>query len=124
MLIFMVKELWAKNIKVEDKDKTHWAKIRIIKDKGKNYIDVLIGRREKNHPHTHFKLNLDQSDIFLGSRGVTHSIQREIISKNRGLLENKKVIIDQKAEANKKFNFSFNMDGKTREVKLTKFELV
>ena len=120
----MDKTLWIKSIKREYKDETHWAKLRIKKDKDRrDYIDILIGNKQKPW-HIHIGISLDDTLLFEEYRGQAYSIQREVISKRRGLLEDKKSIINNKVKPLKKLKISIDKDGKTREVKISRFELV
>ena len=114
---------WIRESKREYKDKTHWAKLRIKKDKqGKQYIDVLVGRKGKRW-HAHFGFNLDQSLRFAEFRGVVHSIQRDVESSKKGHLESKKIIVDPEVKPMKELILKLNIDGDTKEVTIREFRL-
>ena len=118
----MDKSLWIKEIKKDSKTKTHWAKLRVKKDTKLNekYIDVLVGGKGKQW-HTHMGINLDQTIRFTQFRSVTHAITREVKSLKRGLLENKKLIVDPTIPEVKTLVLKINMNGDTSEVSIEEF---
>jgi len=120
----MDKSLWIKKVEKEVKDETHWAKLKIKKDKQSNesYIDILSGRKGKA-PHAHIGVNLDQTLKFTEFRGVTPSIQRDVKSLKRGHVESKKVIVDPNLMPAKKLFLKLNMNGTTKEVLIQEFRL-
>ena len=87
------------------------------------YFDVLIGLKGKN-PHAHLGINLDQTIRFSEFRKTTHSIKRTVISKQKGLLENKAAIVDRDVLGGKNLAFKLTMDGPTAEVIVEEFRLL
>ncbi len=121
----MKKGLWImKGTKIEIKDKTHWAKLRIKKDSNteNDFIDILFGKKGKTWK-THLGINLDQTILFSEYRGVIHSIKRDIDSKIRGHLETNKYIVDPDLKPGKNLILKFDMKENTNEVKIVEFRL-
>jgi len=119
----MEKDLWMKPAKLESDDKEHWVKLRIKKDKeGNQYIDVLSGAKG-NKTHSHYALSLDQRLIFIEPRDQMHSLRRVVESAQKGLLDDKTIVYDEKAAKNKCIETKILMDEKTREVKISSIKM-
>ena len=121
----MSQELWIRKTRLEIKDQTHWAKLRIKRDSETNndYIDVLVGR--KGRPwHAHFGFNLDQTILFSKFRGTTHAMERKVTSIKKKYLETKKCIVDPDVDPLKNLIMKLDMDGSTNEVKIKEFGLI
>ena len=92
--------------------------------KGDEYIDILIGKKGSNIPHSHFGLNLDQTFRFVEPRSAMHSIRREIDSKFKGRISDEKIKFDgQQGPANFTFKVLIHGPTKTIEVKLKEAKL-
>lgn len=120
-------DLWTKeDIKLRTENKTHWAQLKIGKQRttGEQYLDILIGKKGENRKDggMHFEIKLNQQIHYLDSRNITHKIKREVVSKNKGFLESKEQVINQNLTPLNDLNFSLNLDGSTGEVTITKFE--
>lgn len=98
--------------------KNFWAKFRIKKDeeRGDQYIDVLIGKKDETEPHSHFGINLDMSTRFVEPRGVLNTLRREIDSKQMGRLANDTIEYSEPGEIEGKFVFQIMIDGSTRTI--------
>lgn len=116
---------WTKETVKRYENHTHWAVLRTKKDPktGEQYFDILIGLKGKN-PHAHLGINLDQTIRFSEFRKTTHSIKRTVVSKQKGLLENKTAIVDRDVLGGKNLAFKLTMDGSTAEVIVEEFRLL
>ena len=116
------KNLWTKEIKRRYEDKTHWATLKVKKNKGQDYFDILIGPKGKK-AHSHLGINLDQTLRFQEGRKLVYSIGRKVESRKKGLVEDKKVVVDKDVTSRRELIFVLIMDGSTGEVKIKKFGL-
>ena len=123
--IVPIEKLWTKDTVKRYEDKTHWAELRTKKDRktGQRYFDILIGMKRKK-PHAHLGINLDQTVRFAEFRKTTHSIKRTVVSKKKGPLENKAIVVDKDVLGGKKLIFKLTMDGPTAEVFVEEFKLL
>jgi divalent metal cation (Fe/Co/Zn/Cd) transporter len=118
-----VQNLWIKKVTKEFKNKTHWAKLRVKKDNGQDYIDVLIGRKGQKW-HTHLGINLDQTIRFAEFRKITRSIERTVTSLKKGLMDRKELIVDKNVKGKKRLILKLDMNGmKAGEVTIKEFML-
>jgi hypothetical protein len=117
-------KLWTKDITRRYEDTTHWAILRTKEDSktGKRYFDVLVGLKG-GKPHAHFGINLNQTLRFSEFRKTTHSIGRTVVSKKKGLLEDKALVVDDDVKGGKKLVLKLTMDGPTAEVTIEEFKL-
>ena len=123
--IVPTEKLWTKDTVKRYKDNTHWAVLRMKKDRknGQQYFDILIGLKDKK-PHAHLGINLDQTIRFSEFRKTTHSIKRTVVSKKKGLLENKAVVVNKDVIGGKQLVLKITMDGPTAEVFVEEFRLL
>jgi len=117
-------DLWIdeKNRRIEDEK--NWAELRIKTDRetGEPYIDVLIGSKTDSNIKSHMGLYLNQSHRFIDFRGHIKAINRKIVSKNKGLLKDETVLLNDKLKDTFDVVFSFIIEGSTGEVMVKRFE--
>lgn len=106
-------------------DNEYWAKLRVKEEDEEQYIDILMGKRgEKSHMH--MGINLNQTLEFNEERGLQGSISRKVESEKHGLVSKEMEVIDKDIFENSgvHLRFELEMDGKTREVSVKRFEIV
>jgi len=76
------------------KTQNYWGTVRLRKDSqiDEYYVDVLIGKKDKDAPHVHVGINLDQTLRFVEPRNELVKIRREVNSKFRGKLSDESVV--------------------------------
>lgn len=132
MTVISEKELWTKKpfkkkIK-DDIDKTHWAKIKVDRDKktNKDFFHVWVGQRfkgEKREKRLHYGINLNQTLLFACPRQVGIALKREVTSKLKGFLASDEIKFNNKIKGMlKNLSLSFKIEGSTGEVWVNKFE--
>ncbi len=117
-------DLWIDEKKQKIKDDKNWAEIKVKRDEyaGEEYIDLVIGSKNKQKEHTHMGINLDQSIRFTEFRDVTRSVGLKVESKEKGILQNDVVEIDPNVKSYRTTTLQFKIEGSTGEVIITKFE--
>lgn len=122
--IVPTEKLWTKEAERRYKNNTHWALLRTKKDTEtrQQYFDILVGLKGKR-PHAHFGINLDQTIRFSEFRKTTHSVERTVVSKREGSLENRAIIVDKDVKAGKQLVLKLTMEGPTAEVIIEEFRL-
>jgi hypothetical protein len=117
-------KLWTKPVSIECEDLTHWAKLRAKTDVStdETYFDVLVGLRSKT-PHAHYGINLNQTFRFQEFRKTTHSVWRNVVSEQHGLVEDKTIIVDDTIKGGKKLSLRVTIDGPTGEVSVDEFKI-
>ena len=116
---------WIKDMRDQYySDEKNWAKLSTGTDKetGQPHIEVYIGLKGDNKPYDHMALTLDQALKFITSRGVVYSLSRKVESEKKGLLEDKKMIVDAEVLPQRTLVFKVNLDGTTGEVTISEFK--
>lgn len=118
-------EFWIDERKRRIEDKKNWAEIKVKLDKeiGEEYIDVVAGTKNKD-PHIHIGFNLNQSLKFSEFRDITKSMGRKVESKKFGLLQDDTVNIKSDIEPVRTITIQFSLIEETREVTIDKFEFI
>ena len=107
----------------EFSDSTHWAKLRIKRDKfGLEYADLLIGWKGDKKWHAHLGINLDQSIKFEQYRGVINSVVRNAKSLKKGKYESFAKEVDSNIKHIRPFVFEFTINVSSAEIVVSKFE--
>ena len=100
------------------RETTHWwAKVRVVKDRrrGDEYFDIVGGRKDRIGSHFHAGVGRDGSMMFMETRGKVQSINRKIMSKQEGQLEDKTLTLNARpTEAT--LQFSTKIDEPTKRV--------
>ena len=95
-----------------------WAEFKITRDskRGDEYVNVVMGRKNRNKPHAHVGINLDQSIRFIVPRGVLNAMRREIDSKQRGRLKDETIRFSEPGGETAQFTFKILIDGPTKTI--------
>lgn len=106
----------------EFSDATHWAKLRIKKDKsGNQYADILVGWKGDKKWHAHFGINPNQSIKFEEYRGIINSLAKHVKSVKRGDISSATTIIDPAIKKTRPLVFVFEIKESTGEVVIKRF---
>lgn len=95
-----------------------WTEFKVTRDskRGDEYIDVVMGRRNRSKSHAHVGINLDQSIRFINPRSVLIAVRREIDSKHRGRLKDETIRFSEPGGEGAQFTLKVLIDGPTKTI--------
>lgn len=120
-----INSIWTCQENLEIKSKKYWGKLRVKKsqDTGRDYYDVLAGKKGSRNWHLHVGYSLFGDEIFCRERNLVNEKTKEITSQLHGQTSNEKDILKTKSPKIK-FKFQVIIKGSTSESKVDIFEFI
>jgi len=117
--------LWTNKTRREHKGQQRWATLRVKRDKvsGEDYFDVLVGKVGQPW-HAHLGIALDQALLFREDRGLIRQIGRKIESRQKGLLEDRKSMVNPDVPPEADLILKLDVNPSTGEITVRDFGLI